>query len=173
GWSGLRVLAYWSAPSPAAAGSCIRLAVLACLQAADGCQPAEPVIGDFVAFAAQLLGKRDLAQARAGVPGAGDDAPGGCDELRVTVAGVRIVLLLARVGFCPSSRDGTGWRASARPVAVEAGCMRTVLHGDLGGGRGPGGRGRGIGYRCRGGRGGDELVDGCVGSVGGAVVQPG
>ena len=101
-WPGrLRVLAFWSGPSPAAASSRVRLAVLACLQAADGCQPAEPVIGDFVTFAAQLLGQRDLAQARAGVPGAGDDAPGGCDELGVTVAGVRIILQPAAFPVLP------------------------------------------------------------------------
>src|SRR5580692_7063388 len=104
GRAGRRVLAFWSGPSPAAASSRIRLAVLACLQAADGCQPPEPVIRDFVTFAAQLLGQRDLAQARAGMPGIGDDAPGCCDELGVAVAGVRIVLALARLRFCPGSR---------------------------------------------------------------------
>src|SRR5690348_10053566 len=108
GRAGLRVLAFWSGPSPAAASSRIRLAVLACLQAADGSQPAEPVIRDLVTFAAQLLGQRDLAQARAGVPGTGDDAPGGCDELAVTAGGVRVVLALARFRFGPGSRDGTG-----------------------------------------------------------------
>ena len=72
-----QVVEYWSAPSPATARSRVRLAVLACLQAADGCQPAEPVIRDFVAFAAQLLGERYLAQACAGLPGVRDDAPGG------------------------------------------------------------------------------------------------
>jgi len=44
--------------------------------------------------------------------------------------------------------------------------MRAVLRGDLGGGRVQRGRVRGIGSRWRGGRGGDEAVDGCAGSVG-------
>jgi len=59
GRAGLRVLVCGSGPSPATVCSRARLAVLACLQAADGRQPAEPVIRDFVTFAAQLLGQRD------------------------------------------------------------------------------------------------------------------
>ena len=143
-----------------------RLAVLACLQAADGGQPAEPVIRDFVAFAAQLLGQRDLAQARPGVPGAGDDAPGGCDELRVMVAGVRIVLVSLVSGCCPRQpwhgagvlsvdeaglllglRLAEGVRSSAAISVAEMSCR---------------GRVGGIGYGCRDWSGGDEVGDGRV-----------
>ena len=100
-----------------------------------------------VTFAAQFLGQRDLAQARAGVPGVGDDAPGGCDELGVTVAGVQIVLPIRfRFGRgSRGSRDGTGRRASVEAVPVEAGCMCTVVLGGLCGDCVPRGRVRGIG----------------------------
>jgi len=103
------------------------------------------------------------------VPGAGDDTPGRCDKLGVSVAGIRIVLLLARYRVFPGSRDSTGRRPFAQMVPLHADCVRAARHGDLRGGRVL----RGSGYRCRGGRGGDEAVDGCASSVGGAVVQPG
>jgi hypothetical protein len=59
---------------------------LAGFQAADGRQPPQPVVGDAVALAAQLLGQRDLAQARATSRGVGYDPASGDDEPGVGAA---------------------------------------------------------------------------------------
>ena len=82
--------------SPSRARSTARLAWRSCsragtasaiagFQAADGCQPAEPVVGDAVSLAAELFRQRCLAQAATVVPGLGDDAGGCGDELTAAV----------------------------------------------------------------------------------------
>ena len=180
---------------PGEAASC-PLAVwssMAGFEAAGGRQPPEPVVGDAVSLAAQLLGEGCLAQPAAVLRGLGEDAGSGCDKLAVTVrvfAGDRV-----RRGWwlaCPGRRrswhagrqrgsvlawpvrdDGRG----SRGVAVEPSCGRLARLPGLSGtvwlrgpGRGPGVRSR---YRRAGRVVGDQVADGCAGGVGGGVVEPG